>query len=720
MSIKVRLWVLVAMFLVALASAAVINLISSSKQQVLMHEIADALVASQSLGEVGRLLESNQANLLSALQYDPALADTLAATHYFPASLYFDQVSANAKLIDENWEVYLKTTTASALKGETELFQMVRGEYINVGLMGLVKLMEAGNYKDAYIHFQQQTEPLLLNARPVVALISDKVKERVHNLQMQAEHITRVMTWVLQALVGFAILFGALVAVYTVRTIMANLNAGRAWANRLVSMGELGHKIALKHKDEISEMLLDIQNAFAQIDHSMIQARQVVGAIANADFNTRMTGSYVGDLAELQQGINASADSVSFMMAELEKIMQSLQAGRFNVKMDSRVPEAFRNSVEAALQSMDAVISDIGRVMAEMNKGNFDARVRVPAQGDLLAMKAAINSSMQNTAHIIQAVIAVVEAQSQGDLTQNLPEGVYVGRFDDLEKAMTYSARKVADAVSQAITVSNSVNTAASQVSQSALNLSARMQEQASALEETSATMSEMAHAVQTNTENAHKVAELSEQVKEQSVNGMLVMQQTITAIQSIRESSIKISEIVSIIDGIAFQTNLLALNAAVEAARAAEHGRGFAVVASEVRALAAKSADAARDIKQLIDDSVNRIQVGTKLTEESGAVLNDITASISEVTARIHDIADASHEQSVDIGQVNLAIVKLDQVTQENRQLVEETSSAATCLQQEADSLHEGMSFFRTEQGDNEALNPLGLALPKSAGEQH
>lgn len=718
MSIKVRLWVLVMMFLVALASAAVINLISSTKQQALMHEIADALIASQSLGEVGRLLESNQANLLSALQYDPAFADTLAATHYFPASLYFDQVSANAKLIDENWELYLKTATASALKDETDLFQMVRVEYINVGLMGLVKLMEAGNYKDAYPYFQQQTEPLLLNARPVVALISDKVKERVHNLQMEAEHITSVMNWILQTLVAFAILLGTLVAVYTVRTIMANLNAGRAWANRLVSMGELGNKISLKHKDEISEMLLDIQNAFSQIDHSMIQARQVVGAIANADFNTRMTGNYVGDLAELQHGINASADSVSFMMTELEKIMQSLQAGRFNVKMDSRVPEAFRNSVEAALQSMDAVISDIGRVMTEMNEGNFDARVSVPAQGDLLAMKAAINSSMQNTAHIIQAVIAVVEAQSKGDLTQNLPEGVYVGRFDDLEKAMTYSARKVADAVSQAITVSNSVNTAASQVSQSALNLSGRMQEQASALEETSATMSEMAHAVQTNTENAHKVAELSEQVKEQSVNGMLVMQQTITAIQSIRESSIKISEIVSIIDAIAFQTNLLALNAAVEAARAAEHGRGFAVVASEVRALAGKSADAARDIKQLIDDSVNRIQIGTKLTEESGAVLNDITASISEVTARIHDIADASHEQSVDIGQVNLAIVKLDQVTQENRQLVEETSSAATCLQQEADSLHEGMSFFRTEQGDNEALNPLRLALPKSAGE--
>lgn len=720
MSIKVRLWVLVAMFLVALASAAVINLISSAKQQALMHEIADALVASQSLGEVGRLLESNQANLLSALQYDPAFADTLAATHYFPASLYFDQVRANAKLIDENWEAYLKTTTARALKDETELFQMVRDEYINVGLMGLVKLMESGNYKDAYIHFQQQTDPLLLNARPVVALISDKVKERVYNLQMEAERITSVMTWILQALVAFAILFGTLVAVYTVRTIMANINAGRAWANRLVSMGELGNKIDLKHKDEISEMLLDIQNAFSQIDHSMIQARQVVGAIANADFNTRMTGNYVGDLAELQRGINASADSVSFMMTELEKIMQSLQAGRFNVKMDSRVPEAFRNSVEAALQSMDAVISDIGRVMTEMNKGNFDARVSVPAQGDLLAMKAAINSSMQNTAHIIQAVIDVVEAQSKGDLTQNLPEGVYVGRFDDLEKAMTYSARKVADAVSQAITVSNSVNAAASQVSQSALNLSGRMQEQASALEETSATMSEMAHAVQTNTENAHKVAELSEQVKEQSVNGMLVMQQTIAAIQSIRESSVKISEIVSIIDAIAFQTNLLALNAAVEAARAAEHGRGFAVVASEVRALAGKSADAARDIKQLIDDSVNRIQIGTKLTEESGAVLNDITASISEVTARIHDIADASREQSVDIGQVNLAIVKLDQVTQENRQLVEETSSAATCLQQEADSLHEGMSFFRTEQGDNAALNPLRLALPKSAGEQH
>jgi methyl-accepting chemotaxis protein len=172
-------------------------------------------------------------------------------------------------------------------------------------------------------------------------------------------------------------------------------------------------------------------------------------------------------------------------------------------------------------------------------------------------------------------------------------------------------------------------------------------------------------------------------------------MQETIAAMQSIRVSSSKIADIVTLIDGIAFQTNLLALNAAVEAARAGDHGRGFAVVAGEVRALAQKSASAAKDIKTLIQDSVNRIEVGTNLADKSGAMLQDITAAVANVAGMIDEIAKVSHEQSEGIGQVRAAIAQIDDVTQQNAALVEETTAAAQHLSEQANRLRDSMNFF-------------------------
>jgi methyl-accepting chemotaxis protein len=243
----------------------------------------------------------------------------------------------------------------------------------------------------------------------------------------------------------------------------------------------------------------------------------------------------------------------------------------------------------------------------------------------------------------------------------------------------------------------NSVGQTAELVLNSSGNLSHLMQQQVRDLEQTSGTMHIMASAVQENTINARKVADLAHQVQHQSGQGVQVMQETIAAMQSISEASHKIGDIVTLIDGIAFQTNLLALNAAVEAARAGEHGRGFAVVASEVRALAQKSAEAAKDIKHLIDDSVDRIEVGTTLADKSGEMLGNITNSVEQVANMIEQIATASQEQSRGISQVHQAIANLDKVTQENTQLVEDTRQAAETLNTEADQLRNNIGFFKT-----------------------
>jgi methyl-accepting chemotaxis protein len=295
----------------------------------------------------------------------------------------------------------------------------------------------------------------------------------------------------------------------------------------------------------------------------------------------------------------------------------------------------------------------------------------------------------------ITEIVSVVSSQSNGDLTLTV-NGAYLGQLNVIKDAVNVAALKLTNVVSKAVEASVIVSSAAEEVSQGSTSLSQRVQEQAAALEQTSATMEEMNCAVQNNTQNALQTAHVTLEVQKRASKGVTVMHQTITAMNSIQESSHKIADIVALIDGIAFQTNLLALNAAVEAARAGDHGRGFAVVASEVRALAQKSAEAAKEIKGLISESVNRIDEGTKLASESGEVLKGINEAIDGVAGMVKQIAKASEEQSEGIRQVHNAIAQIDSVTQQNAALVEETSAAAESLSEQSSALEQEMSFFK------------------------
>jgi methyl-accepting chemotaxis protein len=458
--------------------------------------------------------------------------------------------------------------------------------------------------------------------------------------------------------------------------------------------GDFAFRMPMRNDD--SDFIAQALNGlFVGIESAHKDVQKVTNALANGDFSHRIHQSYSGDLEILKQGVNDSADSVAFMMSELAKVMEGLQKGQLDVRMNERVPASFRKQVDIAMSNMRQVLMDINAVMDAFNQGDFSQRVQTEALGELADMKKAVNHAAETLDLLTSELLDMALAQQQGDLVTQA-RGEYRGRLQSLQHARAESTGKIRDVIALSINAANVVDQASLQVSHSAHDLSARVQKQASALEETSATMHEMASAVTANTHNARQVSDLAKQVQQRASEGVGVMQQTISAMQSIQQSSHQISDIVTLIDGIAFQTNLLALNAAVEAARAGDHGRGFAVVAGEVRALAQKSANAAKDIKSLIEDSVSRISVGTQLADKSGHMLTNITQSIEQVASMIEQIADASVEQSQGINQVHKAIAEIDKVTQENSALVEQTTNAAESLSAEANQLNQNMAFFK------------------------
>ena len=406
----------------------------------------------------------------------------------------------------------------------------------------------------------------------------------------------------------------------------------------------------------------------------------------------------------------STRDEVNQMKASVDN--QTIQAF-----VQNRFIPATNAYVDAIQVLVDAEVSNVSTAEAEV-KAMFLQLYQVGAALVVLAIAIAVFISRRLSRGIASGIDnarATAQRIGAGDLSQE----VHITSSDEIGQLMA-ALRDMQNNLSGVVRTvrqgSDSVATASSEIAQGNLDLSARTESQASALEETAASMEQLGSTVKQNADNARQANQLAQSASSVAVQGGQVVAQVVDTMKGISQSSTKIADIISVIDGIAFQTNILALNAAVEAARAGEQGRGFAVVAGEVRTLAGRSAEAAKEIKELITASVQRVEQGTALVDQAGSTMNEVVSSIRRVTDIMGEISAASSEQSAGVIQVGDAVTQMDHATQQNAALVEEMSAAANSLHGQAQDLVQAVAVFKLHPSEAQATKASATTTPSTA----
>ncbi|TQK05620.1 methyl-accepting chemotaxis protein [Herbaspirillum sp. SJZ107] len=394
------------------------------------------------------------------------------------------------------------------------------------------------------------------------------------------------------------------------------------------------------------------------------------------------------------------AQSSDLGIADVRSATQALEAGQWDEAqriLITRVNPAYKRG-QSTYDELQALLDERGHTNAELaisTIGTNDAIMVAAIVAGCLAGVAAAMFLARSIVKPLGEAVAIARKVAKGDLSADLRTDAR-NEFGQLLGALGEMNGSLANIVGEVRAEADTIASASSQISAATLDLSGRTERQASTLEETSASVEELSATVKQNADNARQANALAASASAIAVKGGATVGAVVDTMGAIQESASKIADIIGVIDGIAFQTNILALNAAVEAARAGEQGRGFAVVASEVRSLAQRSATAAREIKELINDSVEKVDSGSRMVDQAGATMQEVVDSIRRVADIMNEITVASQEQSTGIEQIHQAVSQMDQVTQQNAAMVEEAAGASSSLQEQAAGLARLVSVFR------------------------
>ncbi|NYZ61832.1 methyl-accepting chemotaxis protein [Luteimonas deserti] len=560
--------------------------------------------------------------------------------------------------------------------------------------------LAAGDVEAAHAVSDEKSRPLRRSLFEALAVLNTFNLDRLNADIAHSNETYR--SSVITMLVGIVLLIvvAAALGFFIARTLAQSIGSAVKVAEN-VSAGRLDGAIAVGGRDEVGQLLAAMSRMQAQLRSVIGAQRDMAREHEAGTISYRMDAqAFPGDYGVMVAGTNELVAAHLAVKMRLVDIIKQYAVGDLSQDMD-RLPgekAVITQSMDTVKSNLTGINGEIRRLVTAASAGDFSVRGDADRfQHDFRTMVDGLNRLMQTADENLADVSRVLQAIARGDLTARM-DGDFQGVFAQMRDDANATVAQLTGIVGRIQAASGAIGTASSEIAAGNDDLSRRTEQQAANLEETAASMEELTSTVRQNADHARQANQLAIGAASVATQGGEVVGQVVTTMADIERSSRKIGDIISVIDGIAFQTNILALNAAVEAARAGEQGRGFAVVASEVRTLAQRSAAAAKEIKQLIDDSTGKVADGAALAGQAGKTMGELVASVQRVTDIMAEISAASQEQAVGIEQVNQTITQMDETTQQNAALVEEASAAARAMEEQAAALTETVSVFHVD----------------------
>ncbi|MCW0380686.1 hypothetical protein NB697_003532 [Xanthomonas sacchari] len=565
----------------------------------------------------------------------------------------------------------------------------------------IVALGQKGENAQALEMLNREALPATLAWQGKIREFAERQKSQAasgYQAALEAMHRGRML------LIGgtvLALVLSALLALTITRSLTAPLGLATRTAEAIAD-GHMDNAVRTEARDETGRLLNAMGRMQQQLQAVLAAQAEMAQRHDAGQISYRMDEStFPGDYGRMVRDSNALAAAHIAVTERLAQIMGRYAIGDLSEDMDRLPGEKARltETMDTVKLNLTAMNTEIKHLAGAAAAGDFSVRGDAERfQYDFRLMVDSLNQLMATADGNLQALSSLLQSIAAGDLTARM-HGQFQGVFATMRDDANATTEQLAAIVARIQTAAVSINAAASEIATGNDDLSRRTEQQAASLEETAASMEELTSTVKQNAEHARQANQLATGAASVASQGGDVVGQVVQTMSGIEASSRKIADIISVIDGIAFQTNILALNAAVEAARAGEQGRGFAVVASEVRTLAQRSSNAAKEIKDLIDDSVGRVAQGSALVDQAGRTMHEIVASVQRVTDIMGEISAASQEQSAGIEQVNQTVMQMDEATQQNAALVEEATAAARSMEDQAGQLSQAVALFKIDQ---------------------